>query len=270
MTEGVLDRAATVEDLRRALHAGSNSDLARGRGFAPGFLDLHLVVVGAQPNVGASVVATALVDVLAEQSAAPRVRLIDLADRRHSGLLCAAGAELGEEEGGWRLARRHGVTVERLAEDPGLAFPPMLRRAPGSRTVIDTGVNVEQLRSGSSWLHDLIDAGPVVLVCAASVPGVRRAEESLAELPGEPCVVAVGVTRWPTPVLASAGPLLRTAHATGRTFVVPHDKRLAVEGVDERPLSKPVLAAAGRLLHTLTHPEPGQSDRSRKGRNRWS
>ena len=257
MSQGVLDRAATVADLQRALREVPQSSGHLGPRTEPGSVESAIVVLGAQSNVGASTLAAALADALASRPQASPVRLVDLAERRHSGLLCAAERELGEEAGGWRLGRRGPITVERQAQGPGGSdHVTGLRCVPGSEAVIDAGLSIEQLDSSAVWLRDLIGSGRVVLACAASVPGVRRAEAALSRLPVEPYVAAVGTERWSAPVLASAGPLLRKTHAAGRTFVVPRDKRLAVEGINDQPLSKPVLAAASsapRRAHT-DHP----------------
>ena len=88
----------------------------------------------------------------------------------------------------------------------------------------------------------------VVLVCRATVPGVRQTEQLLAALPGRPpLIAAVGAAKWPGVVTASCGPLLRAAREAGRLVSVPFDRQLDVTGLTAAPLSKP-LTTAGRAL----------------------
>jgi len=89
------------------------------------------------------------------------------------------------------------------------------------------------------------------LVCRVTVPGVRRAELALGDLPGRPVVVAVGARRLPGQVQGSFGPLLRAAYDGGRVALLPADRRLEVNGIDARPLPKAFATAASRLLDLI-------------------
>ena len=64
MSQGVLDRAATVADLQRALREVPQSPGPRP-GIGLGSVESAIVVLGAQPNVETSTLAAALADALA-------------------------------------------------------------------------------------------------------------------------------------------------------------------------------------------------------------
>jgi len=59
------------------------------------------------------------------------------------------------------------------------------------------------------------------------------------------------VRRLPNVVRGSAGLRVSELLATGRVVCFDHVRRLAVEGADDRPLPKPLLASAGRVLDLL-------------------
>lgn len=232
---------------------------------APTPVDSIVVVVGAHQGVGASTVALALADASANQNPEAEARLIDLAEVSASGLLGAADRELGREVRGWRLSYRGHLVLERSSRD---ALGKALRDVPGSRVVVDVARPVEELMRHEGALRSLLGDCIVVVTCRATIPGVRHVERALNSLPGTPHVVAVGVSRWPGPVTAAAGPLTRAAYNEGRCHCLPADRRLAVEGIDDRPLPRPVLRAASRLLDAVT---PGFTEISRpkKGLLPW-
>ena len=117
--------------------------------------------------------------------------------------------------------------------------------------MVDAGWPIRDLLVSPSPVVSLLTSASLVLVCRSTVPGVRRAELALGDLPGRPVVVAVGARRWPGEVQASFGPLLREAYDAGRVALVSADRRLEVNGVDAPPLPKAFDAAATRLLDLI-------------------
>jgi hypothetical protein len=128
------------------------------------------------------------------------------------------------------------------------APPPAAAFVAGAVTVVDAGWPVWALLHRATWLTGLLHTARVVVVCRATVPGVRQLESLLAGLPGPaPLVAAVGSARWPGCVMASCGPLVRAARDARRMVVLPVDRGLEVTGLTSAPLPKP-LVLAGRHL----------------------
>ncbi len=225
-----------------------------------------VAVVAAHAGAGASTVALALAEALA--AGGFPTRLVDCADPARSGLAAATTTELGVDEVGWRRGRRESpgalVQVDRLAGPvPGLDHvpPPRPRTGAGAeRVVVDVGWPARHVLGGRGWVAGLVRAGRVVLVCRATVPGLRQTEHLLAGLTGiagvegvavRPVVIAaVGPGRWPGAVRAGCGPALRAARAAGLVVGVPTDRHLESHGLTADALPKPV-AAAGRQLTAL-------------------
>ena len=214
-----------------------------------------LLVLGAHPGAGASSVAVAIADALAQREKGAShglVRLVDAAPQETSGLICAADRELGIDQNGWRIGRRGLVEVHR----PGgtLSQPhdlPSLAAFDSGWLVVDAGWPIRDLLVNPSPVVSLLTSASLVLVCRSTVPGVRRAEIALSDLPGRPVVVAVGARRWPGQVRASFGPLLREAYDAGRVALIPADRRLEVNGIEAPPLPKAFAAAVTRLLDLI-------------------
>ena len=89
-------------------------------------------------------------------------------------------------------------------------------------------------------------------VAVATVPGLRQLEVALSSLGPVAIAAVVGPAyrRWPTALKGSRGAGLRWLEAAGRLVVVPHDRRLALHGLDSGPLPVPLLDAA-RQIHSL-------------------
>lgn len=208
------------------------------------------IVVGAHPGAGASTVAVALSEAMdAGSQRDEHVVLVDLADPEASGLAATAGVEVASPADGWRAGRREQVTVLR----PTGAVSRMDRLTADVRS--EAGATVVDVGPSWPWCAGLLEAqslpgqrSQVVLVCRASVPGVRSAERALAGLPEGARLVAVGASKWPRVVAASFGPHVTRAIEDGRTALVPSDRQLAVEGIDERPMPPAVVAAVTRLV----------------------
>lgn len=210
---------------------------------APAYVDAvaseRYLVVGAHPWAGTSSVALALADQASSQHG--RTILLDAAPPEASGLLAVARQELPPRDG-WAVGTRGSVEVRRPLRSDRVRQPA----ATGHGTVfVDAGCH-------SDGRVDLDDRAGVVLVCRATIPGLRFAEVALHRLgvPGA-ILAAVADRRLPRVVEASAGPRVTELLASGRVVCFEHDRRVATEGLDDRPLPKSLLASASRLLHVL-------------------
>lgn len=206
----------------------------------------RLVVLAAHPGAGASTVALVLAEAVA--GTGRRAHLVEFAPPARSGLLTAATAELGRDgSGGWRRGTRGDVVIDRPLEDPDgeLSWPQVPAGERETVTVVDLGTYDAGLLDGPGWA----DAA-LLVVCRATVPGLRRAEQTLHRL-GRPAPVAVlGPARWPGPVRSSAGARLAERRRAGLVVAVPLDRALELTGVCREPLSRR-LAASGRALLAL-------------------
>ncbi|WP_310961339.1 hypothetical protein [Nocardioides terrisoli] len=216
----------------------------------------QVTVVGAEPGAGTSTIALAIAEALAQREGPP-VELIDLAPTQRSGLICAADRELGTDRSGWSAGTRGNLTIRRAHPEEPLATPTA-PCGPPARRVIDA--------ASSTADADGLDASSasVVMVCRATVPGVRRAELALEQLPTTAVLAAIaplGSRRWQGPVHASMGPRARRLAAAGQMVLVSGDRRLAISGIDSTPLPRSVLAAGARLADLLAA-EPAESTRT--------
>lgn len=210
-----------------------------------------VMVVGAHPWAGASTVAVALADAAAGR--VDDVRLVDGASRDASGLACVADRELGVGREHCLLGRRGAVEVRRPAYDgvtPGDMTLPIPQT--NGTVVIDAGWRFTELSGTPGWPQALLSRAPLALVCRATVPGTRRAEIALSQLDRSDVVVAaLGARRLPGAVHAALGPRVKQAYDERRLVCLPHDRRLDVEGLDDSPMPKGVLAGAGRVWDAL-------------------
>ncbi|RYV51005.1 hypothetical protein [Pengzhenrongella frigida] len=235
--------------------------VADDRTWHPG--ETVLPVVGCLPQAGATSLALAI----ATHEAPARV--IECSPPTASGLAGAATAELGTTSSGWIVGRRDQVHLARPGthhRDAGLLPLPDDAATGTSLSVLDVGWELGQLMALGGWLSATVDAAPrVVLVGTATVPGLRRLETTLNLLDPARAIVAVRGSdprRWPHELTTAMGPATGDQHRAGRWVVVPHDKRLALRGIDSKPLP-PALVAAGRevLRHVSAagHPQRGNS-----------
>jgi hypothetical protein len=204
---------------------------------APG--ERCIVVLSAHAGAGGSMVALGLADAAAADGTP--VRLIDCAAAAESGLADAASEVVGiDRTGQWYRGRRGTVTIHHAADATLLGG-----EAGCGLTVIDSG----PARPGG-----LGGAIGVVLVCAATVPGLRQAEAALAAITGPVVLAAVGPRKWPGVVTASLGPTAAALRRDGRLVRVPLDRRLAATGLTGDPLPRRVAAAARAILQLLPVP----------------
>ena len=153
--------------------------------------------------------------------------------------MCAATtAELGRHDSGWLQGRRDDILIERCGDvllgphDVPLPAPTDL-----PVTVLDVGWELGQVLAGNGWLSEhLLNAPTVIVVTAATVPGLRRLEGALALLTHTRVFAAV------------IGPLTARADQRGDLTGLPYDRGLAVRGLDSTPLPPPLVKAAARLL----------------------
>lgn len=220
-----------------------------------------LPVVGCLPQAGATSLALAI----ATHEAPARV--IECSLPTASGLVGAATAELGTTSSGWIVGRRDQVHLARpsvLHLGAGELPLPDDSAVGTSLSVLDVGWELGQLLALRGWLSATVDAAPqVVLVGTATVPGLRRLEATLNLLDLARPVVAVrgpDPRRWPRELTTAMGPATRDQYRAGRWVVVPHDKRLALRGIDSTPLPPALVAAArevARHVSAVGHPRKG-------------
>jgi hypothetical protein len=213
-------------------------------------------VLGAAGSVGTSTVALSLA-----LAAELPVRVIECCSATASGLAAASTAELGLTASGWRHGMRDRVLLERstgLLTSAEEAPEPTSAEHRDQLTILDVGWDAAHLVTSTGWLTAAVHAAPVVVVvAAATVPVLRRLEAvlELLEVHSAPAVnrVALAVVgprrkKWPRGVEHSGGPAVRHLLTTERVVEIPHDRGLAVTGLDSRPLPEPLIAAAARLL----------------------
>ncbi|NEK86896.1 hypothetical protein GCU60_14210 [Blastococcus saxobsidens] len=224
-----------------------------------------VLVVAGHAGAGASTVALAVAEVLAESR---QVQLIDYAEPVRSGLTTASTIELGTDGVGWRRGRRGRLDVVRLARPGDGELPPPPETDDTHRLmVVDAGWS---LTTALLDTPGYLTQGANVVVTRVTVPAVRQTEHVLAAADGEPVVAAVGPARWPRAVEASCGPRLRELRSRGRVVQVPLDRRLETAGLTGDQLPKPV-AAAGRAMAALlvpaAEPQPRHWRRAAQSRN---
>ena len=201
-----------------------------------------MLVAGAHPWAGASAVALALADEVATRR--DGVLLVDAAPHESSGLVAVAERELGMRRDGWSVGRRGAVEVLRGAGQTGMGEirPPA---AAGGLVVVDTGRLATDLLSWG-------DRPRLVLACRATIPGFRSAEIALHRLSTPDVVIAaVGARRLDRAVRASAGRHVSGALVEDRVVCFEHHRRLAFEGLDDRPLPKSHLSSAAQVWAAL-------------------
>lgn len=276
----IATRAVGVDELRRAWHAVQEgrflapraiervgvprptaSAVADDRGWRPG--EGVLPVVGCLPQAGATSLALAIA------THASPARVIECSRPAASGLVGAATAELGATPSGWTVGCRDQVHLARPSGTYSSAdeLPLPDDAALGTAlSVLDVGWELEHVPASHGWLSAPLEAAPqVVLVGTATVPGLRRLETTLTLLHPACAVVAVrgpDLRRWPRELTAAMGPATRDQRRTGRWVAVPHDRRLALRGIDSAPLPPALLTAARDVLRHVSavgHPQKGRS-----------
>lgn len=267
-------RPVAVEELRRAWHAVQDGafrhpaspqavalatpPLATVRTskpaewWTPASGELVVPVVGAAGSCGSTTVALALATVVEG-----RARVVECASASASGLAAASMTELGADDRGWVHGARDQVRLDRAADvrtHPDAVPTPSPIDTPVV-TVIDVGCQVEQVLDGHDWLANLLaNAGPVVVVARATIPGLRRLESTLHLLDAERTIAAVlgpPRRRWPRAVTHGVGGLTAALVDDGRLVEIPEDRTLALHGLTPAPLPAGLLTAASALLSLI-------------------
>jgi hypothetical protein len=255
----------TASTGRRSIVRRSSADLARDlpattAGLSAAFTaDAGVVgVVAAHAGAGASTVALAIADTATGRGP---VHLVEWCHPRMSGLASVTTRELGiSDNGAWRRGSRSEVVLDRRA---GGALPH-------NRPDPADGEWLTLADLGHLSASDLPAGLPLVLVCRATVPGVRHVEHLLRDVESPVVIAAVGPSRWPGSVLATAGPCLRACRETRRLVAVPVDRKLENTGLTAAPLPKPVIAAGRELLELLTGITDGRTKASPAPRQKGS
>ncbi len=253
--------------LAAALHVTGSAGAARDQGVQPPTL---VVVSSVHGWAGGSTVAVAIADAAAARGLSTCVD--EFAGPVASGLGVACDAELGlDRSGRWRVGRRGGVLIHRLAElNATIATVPPPAWSNPELTVVDTGYSwpaVTQMLTAPrpvSGLAAVLRTAPLVLVCRATIPSVRQAEAVLAECSDFlPALAVLGPHRWPGEVTASVGARITELREQHRVVTVPLDKHLEVRGVTADPLPRTV-TAAGRSLLQLSTPPPARTSTTKE------
>ncbi|MCA0297104.1 MAG: hypothetical protein LCH96_17670 [Actinobacteria bacterium] len=262
MTGTTLAPIVSVEELRRAYRAAVAGQF-RGTHHLPGPSapspvvwtpapgEQVVLVVGATGGAGASTVTLALA------SWAGGARVVECCTVASSGLAGASTAEMGVTADGWVQGTRDGgVLIERRSDRvPSLEAMPAPTPTTRTLTVLDVPVDIDLLLASPGWLGQLARSLPsVVVVSRPTLPGLRRLEAAASLLrPDRVHVVLVGAPkRWPRQLAQHLGPHGRQLRANGRRLIdLPHDPRLAVEGITTDPLPASLLAAVAPLLASL-------------------
>lgn len=251
--------AVTVTELQQAWHAiragqfsaAPTAKTAKRTGEAKQWITAGpvLPVLGVHGHCGASTFALALAT-----QAAP-ARLIECASGPTCGLVGATGKELGALGVGWTRGTRGEVVIDRSSEiwlDCTEVPTPADLDEDIECSVVDVGWDPTHVLGTDSWLSRLLLAAPaVVLVAQASVPSLRRLENTLELLTEPACLAAVvgpPLKRWPKPVTGSVGPRIRHLIAMNRLAAMPAVRSLQLTGLTPDPLPPPVLTTAAELL----------------------
>lgn len=266
--------AVSVQELQRAWQAVAAgefrggtympADHARQEGGTPvPWVPSHPVipVLGCHGNAGATTAATALATVSGQ-----RARVLETSNRSATGLAGAATAELGSSETGWVRGTRSRVVLERtnvVATTPAATPRPDESGGPFGLTILDTGWEAGALLAADCWVSRAVLEGPaLVLVTTATIPGMRRLEAVLHMVGDDDRTRVVLVTgprrrRWPRQVTHSMGPATEAVDADNALLDLPHDPRLAINGIDDSPLPAGVLSTASQALQLLgLHADP--------------
>jgi hypothetical protein len=231
-----------------------------------------VLVLAGHPGAGASTGALLLGEAAAAGGAA--ARLIDCADPTRSGIAAASDAELGDDPSGWRRGRRGGLDIDRpvepFAQLGDLPVPRPIGTPPNRLgvTIVDAGWPARDVLSADSWLTGLVSTARVLVVCRATVPGVRHTEQVLVGLPARAdLVAALGPGRWPGVVRASCGPQMRVLRTGDQVVAVPLDRQLETAGLTAAPLPRRLTATGHTLASRLLPDLPIPARRRSAGRN---
>lgn len=207
-----------------------------------------LPVLGVSGSCGVTSLTLALATVL------PPARVVECCSMSATGLAEAATAELGTDAQGWSNGSREQVLLSRATRvitGPETLPVPAVLDSPGV-DLLDVGWRLEQLTATSGWLaHQVQHAPTVVIAATASVPSLRRLENTLADLPAAATTVlavrSLGPKRLPAQVRSAMGARTQAHLDRGAWVDIPHEKDLAERGLSGSPLPRPLLNAAHQI-----------------------
>ncbi len=208
-----------------------------------------VVVAGATGRVGASTIALAIAT-----ASERRVRLIECASMRATGLAAATTAELGVTNTGWRRGNRDQILIERTTT--GTYQRPDDLPAPDEAdcdlTIVDASWDLATIGLGDSWLTTAIETAPLVVVTVATVPGLRMLDNALHMIghPADTWSVVIGpkYKKWPPPLRLATTHTIEEAIASGRLITVPTTPSLALKGLTPDPLPAGLVNACRPIL----------------------
>lgn len=262
-----VDTAVSLSS-RKGLRVNGGAEAARDQKVQPSTL---VVVSSVHGWAGGSTVAVAIAEAAVARGFSACVD--EFSGPVASGLGVACDAELGVDlSGRWRVGRRGGVLIHRLAdlgETIATAQPPVAGSS-SELTIVDTGWSwptVAQMLAApcrTTGLAAVLRTAPLVLVCRATIPSLRQAEAVLNSFSDcLPALAVLGPDRWPGEVTASLGPRITELRRQYRVVAVPLDKQLAIRGVTADPLPRTV-TAAGRSLLQLSTPPPARTSTTKE------
>jgi hypothetical protein len=119
-------------------------------------------------------------------------------------------------------------------------------------TVLDVGWDLGHVLGVPAWIGEQIrTAGVAVVVTRATIPGLLYLETTLTllhQIPAIGAVIGSGHRYGSGAVRQSSGLLTRNLDRSGRLIDIPHDARLAVTGLDSRPLPRQLWNAARTVV----------------------
>jgi hypothetical protein len=199
-----------------------------------------VTVLAAHGGAGASTVALAMAEALAADRP---TRLLDVSEPLLSGLTCASSTELGPEGSGWLLGRRGDLQIDRRhpGTTPGDVVPRPRPPQTGEVVVIDQGTHPL-----GDWEAAARHAGQVLVVAAATAPGLQAAHRLLEHHPKSVLALVAGPSRP-----GRRGVAGDDGEQSDRVVRVPYLRRLPGIGLTGDPLDPRLLAAGARVQQLL-------------------
>lgn len=214
-----------------------------------------VVVAGATGRVGASTVAAAM----ATAAGRHKVRIIECGPMHATGLAAATTAELGVTSTGWRQGMRDQILIERTTGSfVNIADVPTPEPADVDTTLVDVTWDLAQIAGTDSWLGAIAETAPLVIVTAATVPGLRALDNALRlkARPGDTWCVVTGprMKKWPKPLRLATTTAIDAASTSGRLLTVPEVQSIALTGLTPDPLPPQLVSACSQIFdQTVEH-----------------
>jgi hypothetical protein len=216
-----------------------------------------IAVAGATGRVGASLCAVSLATAAEEPS-----RVVECSPMHATGLAAATTAELGVTAAGWRRGTRGAVQIERTTSAfESVKEVPVPETSDCELTVIDIGWDLNQTLRSSSWLNNVVNTVPLMIVTVATIPGLRALDIALqmTSRPDDTWCAVLGppLKKWPKQLRVAADQRAQAAIDTGRLITIPHTDALALSGLTTDPLSPQLVAAVTPVFGQLVEHAKG-------------